>query len=254
MLTATLLVAPGLPDLAVVAAGGGAVLYGLGLRRWRPAPWQPRSFAAGLVIVWLSTTALDGVAHRSLAGHMVQHLLLWGGAAPLLAAGAPLPTMLWALPPKIRRPGLDLWRRARRMHDHHWLGWTLVAAGGQGAVLWAWHLPVLYDAAVRHTLVHGLEHLTFTATAVVFFWSVAGGRRSGGGALAVFVAGFPGTALGAGLLLAPRPWYPAYGDLHDQQLAGVLMWSGMGLTYVLAAVVLFAGWLASDEQPSAVPA
>jgi putative membrane protein len=231
-----------------------ALLYELGLRRWRPARWQPWCFGAGIITVGLAVTAGDGVAHHSLTGHMVQHLLLWGVAAPLLAAGAPLPTMLWGLPRTARRPALAAWRAARRLHDQHWLGWTLAAAGIQGSVLWVWHTPVLYDAAVRRPLVHGLEHLSFTITATVFFWSIAGGHRTAGAALAAFVAGFPGTALGAALLLAPRPWYGAYADLHDQQLAGVVMWSGMGLTSVLAAVVLFARWLALDERPSTAPA
>ena len=60
----------------------------------------------------------------------------------------------------------------------------------------------------------------------------------------MFVAAFPGTALGAAMLLAPHPWYPAYDRLADQQLAGVVMWSGMGIVYVLAAVILFARSLA----------
>lgn len=243
-----------MPDLAVLVAGVATLAYALGAGRRPPARrWQPWSFAAGMAAVAVAVTGLDGVAHDSLTGHMVQHLILWSVAAPLVAAGAPLPTLLWALPGSLRRPALRAWRAARRSHDRRWPRWAFGAIAVQTLVLWGWHAPVLYDAALRDDVVHGLEHVSFTVAAVVFLWAVAGGRRAGhaGAALAVFVAGFPGTALGAGMLLAPHAWYAAYGgtgSLQDQQVAAVVMWVGMGLTYVVAAALLFARWLHAAEQ------
>jgi cytochrome c oxidase assembly factor CtaG len=90
------------------------------------------------------------------------------------------------------------------------------------------------------------------------FWSsiaASGPSRYGVGVLAVFGSAMAGTGLGAAMLLAPHPWYPIYaraagaGALADQQLAGVVMWSFMGLVDVIAAVVLFARWLAVGEGP-----
>ena len=116
--------------------------------------------------------------------------------------------------------------------------------------MWLWHAPALYDAAVRHPLVHGLEHLSFVTSAAVFWWAVAGGRRSrfGAAVIVVFLGALPGTALGAAMLLAPRAWYPRYPDLSDQQLAGVVMWAFSGLIYVVGAVALFATWLSGLDR------
>jgi cytochrome c1 len=64
-------------------------------------------------------------------------------------------------------------------------------------------------------------------------------------------------ALGAVLLYARSPWYPAHGAgarawgttlLADQQLAGVVMWVPAGLVYVAAAAWLFVAWLRDDER------
>jgi cytochrome c oxidase assembly factor CtaG len=73
-------------------------------------------------------------------------------------------------------------------------------------------------------------------------------RPRGGAVAAVFVAALPGTALGAALTLAAKPWYPDYPSLADQQLAGVVMWGFAGLAYVLAAAVVFGMWLRSVER------
>ena len=71
--------------------------------------------------------------------------------------------------------------------------------------------------------------------------------RRGSGVPALFVAALPGSALGAALTLAGRPWYPAYPSLDDQQLAGVVMWAFAGTVYVVAAGVVFGLWLAAEE-------
>lgn len=246
-----------MPDPLVLAAAASLLAYGIGHAR-RPAPSNRLAliFAGGVVAAVVAGIALDGPAHETLTGHMVQHLVLWVVAAPLVAAGAPLPTLLWALPAAGRDRALRWWRAARRVHERHWGTWVGVAVGAQAVVIWGWHAPALYQAALRSDVVHGAEHLAFTTTAVAFWWAVAGGRRAGraGEALALFVAAFPGTALGAAMLLAPAPWYAAYGDLGDQQAAAVVMWSGIGITYVLAAVVLFGRWLARLELSGRVPA
>jgi putative membrane protein len=67
-------------------------------------------------------------------------------------------------------------------------------------------------------------------------------RRLGfGGAVAyLFTAGLQGTALGALITVATRPWYSVHlattapwglTPLEDQQLAGLLMWVPMGFVY-----------------------
>src|SRR4029079_15710823 len=100
----------------------------------------------------------------------------------------------------------------------------------QSAAMWLWLLPGPFQAALRHPVLHGAEHLTLVVTAMVFWWAAAAGRRDrfGGAVLAVFIAALPGTGLGAALTLANHPWYGMHirpGALADQQMAGVVMWA-----------------------------
>jgi cytochrome c oxidase assembly factor CtaG len=78
--------------------------------------------------------------------HMLQHVLL-GDLAPL--------ALLAGLTGPILRPALALLHRLR------FLAHPLVALPLWAVNLYMWHLPYLYDAAVRHDSVHALEHFCF---------------------------------------------------------------------------------------------
>ncbi|HTJ74526.1 MAG TPA: cytochrome c oxidase assembly protein [Acidimicrobiales bacterium] len=235
--------------LLLAAAG----TYAAGVRRAGGrgrlvTPGQIGCFAGAMVT--LAVALLPPLAERAddgLVAHMVQHVLLLVVAAPLLALAAPLPTLLRALPGV---PGATAWRRALRSHSRRWLAWVSATLVVSSAVMLAWHAPVLYEAALHHEVVHAFEHVSFLATATAFWWAVGLGaaRPRGGAVAAVFVAALPGTALGAALTLAAKPWYPDYPSLADQQLAGVVMWGFAGLAYVLAAAVVFGMWLRSVER------
>jgi putative membrane protein len=123
------------------------------------------------------------------------------------------------------------------------------------ATLAVWHAPPLYDAAVRDGNVHAIEHISFVATATLFWWmALGGGRRShrGVGVIAVFITTLPATALGVLMALATTAWYAPYGTgadaVRDQQIAGAVMWGFGGLATVVAAAGLFAGWLAAMDR------
>src|SRR5439155_14282040 len=119
--------------------------------------------------------------------------------------------------------------------------------------LWVWHLPSLYQAALRNEPIHALEHGSFLGTSVLFWWTALspGGRRRlprGADVLYVFTGGFQGAALGALLTFASVPLYPFYAHtvgpwglspLQDQQLAGVIMWIPSGVIYLAVASGLF---------------
>lgn len=183
------------------------------------------AFAAGLGVTGVALVPpFDDAAARSLTAHMVQHVLLIAVAAPLLGGG---------LPPSGRR---------------RWRSWAVATLAVQAIVMWAWHAPGLYEAALRHEPVHALEHLSLLGTATVFWW-VLDVRRPAGSAVAfVFAAALPGSALGAAMTLAASAWYPSYPALADQQLAGVVMWAFAGLAYVVMGAVVFGVWLARSER------
>ncbi len=184
---------------------------------------------AGLAVLVIALAPpVDAVADRDLVAHMVQHVLLLTVAPPLLVAGA-----------RLRRPA-----RA---------GVMLGAVVAHTVALLGWHVPALYDAAVRSAPVHGLEHLSLLAAGLLLWWAigVGGERVPGSGALAVFAVALPGTALGFALTFAPHPWYAAYPSLADQQVAGIIMWAVAGTLYALAGGGLAAWWLARDGDVAA---
>jgi cytochrome c oxidase assembly factor CtaG/cytochrome c2 len=199
------------------------------------------ALVAGAAVALLALVGLHGAADRSLAGHMAQHVLLLNVAGPLLALGTAVPRVL-----RGARPAVAL------------------AAGVvvQTTAVWVWHAPGPYQAAIRTDALHAAEHLVFLGAAMVFWWSVMSAARRGGYGLAVvavFVAAVPATMLGVGMTFARTPWYPAAAivrptltsALHDQQLAGVVMWAFGGLASVVAGVAVFAAWVSSLEQATA---
>jgi putative membrane protein len=227
---------------------------------------RPRAvlFACGLAATAVALgPPVDAGVDTSLTVHMTQHVLLIWVSAPLLVAGAPLPTLLWALPDHRR---VALQARWRRVHHNvagpAWPWWVAATAALQAVTLALWHLPPAYEAAVRNETIHALEHASFLFTAVAFWWTIAGAvrrARFGAGVLAVFVAKLPGLLLGVGMTIDPHVWYRIYGlgaaGLHDQQGAGVVMWVGGGTVATAAALVLFACWMQALERsaPSGEP-
>jgi cytochrome c oxidase assembly factor CtaG len=191
---------------------------------------------------------------------MTQHVIRLTVAAPLLAIGRPIPTLFWALPPGPRRGVTHVWRRTVRLHGRHVVGWVAVAVLVQGAVMWAWHVPIAYEAALRHPPLHLLEHTTFLLTASVAWSVAAAGRRfRGAAAVAALLGSVPGAVLGAAMVLSPRPWYSSYvtgtvgSALVDQQVAGVVMWAFGGMAVVITGAAFFASWLGHEPAPAVHP-
>ena len=89
------------------------VVYGAGLvRAWQSAGVghgirrsEALAFASGWMAIALALSPpVDELADTWQFAHMVQHELLMVVAAPLVAAGAPLIVLLWAVPGQRRRP------------------------------------------------------------------------------------------------------------------------------------------------------
>jgi cytochrome c oxidase assembly factor CtaG len=130
------------------------------------------------------------------------------------------------------------------------------------AVLWAWHVPALYEVALRTPALHAVEHASLLVTAVAF-WAVLLRHPPGAvsAMLLLFAATGQSTALGALLTLAAEPSYPGHAHtvaaweltpLADQQLAGVIMWVVGGMGYLWAALAILARVLVT-AIPSALP-
>ena len=214
-----------------------------------------------VVLLVVLASPLATWADSSLWVHMTQHVALIALAAPLIALGAPLPTMLWALPEASRKRSIGWWRwTVTRTAGDRWVVWAVAAVTIQVGALWLWHAPSLYDAAVRNPWVHTLEHLSMLVTAVAMWWVLVGLKRRsrwGQSVILLFLVSLSGIALGAAMAFAGHPWYPVYGTgtsaLQDQQLAGVVMWGYGGIAALCSAMALFRVWLALDEAVGPTP-
>ena len=245
------------------------IVYGAGLARlWRSAGYgrgirrsEAWAFAGGWTAMAVALSPpMDELSEVWLFGHMVQHELLMVVAAPLVAAGAPVIALLWAVPGGFRRRALESLRRPPMT-----MAWTVLTAPAavfllHGIAIWVWHLPALYDYAVDHEAVHALQHLSFFGTAALFWWGIAHGRYGchgyGAAVVYVFATALHGSVLGALLTFSPRVWYAPYmtakpsglTPLEDQQLAGLMMWVPAGVVLAGLGLWLFAAWLRESDR------
>ena len=196
--------------------------------------------ALGVALVFAAFfTQLEPLAnHTFLWAHLLQNVLLaeW---APVL--------LLLAIPRQLaeRAAGFPLFR-------------PLVALPLWLAVYYTWHLPWIYDAALRHphSLLH-LEHLTYLVAGVCVWWPVVHGKHSAGAKAAYLFAAFVlASPLGLLLALIPRAIYPFYvhaprtwgpQPLADQQIAGVTMAAEEAIVFFGAFAAYLLRFLA-DEQ------
>jgi cytochrome c oxidase assembly factor CtaG len=107
------------------------------------------SFGLGLALLAVALSPpLEELGERTFTFHMVQHVLLGDLAALALVLGLTGPLL---------RPLLAL-RTIERLRV---LGHPLVALPLWTANLYVWHLPALYEGALRHDALHALEHFCF---------------------------------------------------------------------------------------------
>jgi cytochrome c oxidase assembly factor CtaG len=221
-----------------------ALAVGLALA-YRGRPVSRARLAAGVLGVALVftafTTQLQPLAtHTFLWAHLLQNVVLaeW---APLL--------LVLAIPPRVaeRAAGFPLFRPFVALPL--WLG-----------IYYTWHLPWIYDAALRqpHSLLH-IEHLTYLAAGICVWWPVVHGKSPAGAKAAYLFAAFVlASPLGLLLALIPRAIYPFYvhaprtwgpSPLADQQIAGVTMAAEEAIVFFGAFTAYLLRFLA-DEQAS----
>ena len=221
--------------------------------------------AAGVTLALLAVAPpMHAVADASVAAHMIQHLVLILGAAPLLALGHPLRATIEIIPSRFWKRIAQVARRTQIGVRHAALV-AVSACVAHFVVVWAWHIPWLYDRAIASPALHAFEHLSLIITAYAF-WSAVLGRRAlgpGGAIVVLFMAAGQGTVLGALLTLAERPWYRAHvtaglleslSALEDQQLAGLIMWIPSGLVYAGVALSMLARILRHGPAKPCKPA
>ena len=228
---------------------GGAVAYLVSLRRFPAPAWRSGCFLGAMALLLaVSVTPIHTLGmHYLLTMHLLQNVVLAEWAPLLVVLGIPP-----ALAASIARPGVVRALTHPAVALPLWLANYMV-----------WHLPWIYDAALRNpnTLLH-LEHVTYFVTGVAMWWCVFQDEphRLGAGARAAYVfAGFVlASPIGLVMALVPDAMYDFYVEAHhrvwgldpleDQQLAGMLMALEQAIVFFAVFAYWFFRFLAEEER------
>jgi cytochrome c oxidase assembly factor CtaG len=187
--------------------------------------WRQASFYAGFVTIGAALTSLGGDSQELLSAHMVEHLLLGDVAALLIVLGLTGPLIA----PILRIGFFDRLRV---------LAHPLVAFPLWAVDLYVWHLPALYQAALRNPGVHALQHMMFLGLGINMWMCLFGPLPMPawfgnlGKLIYIVAVRLTGTVLGNIFLWSGSAFYPFYthGDaiwhvspIADQNLAGAIM-------------------------------
>lgn len=201
----------------------------------------PRSRLTGALAVAVLAVAfvspLCALSSALFSARTVHHLALVCLAAPLIA---------FALP------------RASRAR----FGAVMIATLLQAVVLWFWHAPALYQAALSNDLAYALMEVTLLGASVLF-WVVIRAAPAPAAALGLVLTMVQMGMLGALLVFAGSAVYGPHltttagwglSPLEDQQLSGLIMWAPAAAIYLVTALVQVARWIGPDPATERRPA
>jgi putative membrane protein len=240
-----------------------ALYAGIYLWRWRAARREEGGRGAGAVELACFAVALaalsaavvspiDGLGEDYLfTMHMLQHVLL-GDLAPLF--------LLLALSRVMMRPATRRLMRVERALGR--LAHPLTGLFLWFGLIYLWHVPALYDAAIESEAVHALEHASFFTAGLALWWPLIQpvpmrARMTGLWPFAYIGAAKVGLA-GLGhnqtwsksvaydhYYSAPRIW--GLTALEDQNVGGALMMLEQSVVLLIAFVALFVRMLGQSE-------
>ena len=210
-------------------------------------------FALGLILIFAAlVTPLDSLSDVALfSAHMVQHIVLMLLVPACLLLGTPAYWVRYLY-------DLPVLKRLLPIITHPLV--TLIAFN---VIMWIWHVPSLYEGALRNPNLHILEHMMFLAAGVLLWLPVVhdvppGHVLSYPARIAyLFACMISSSILGAIFTFAPTIIFPYYGNaplafglasITDQELAGLIMWVPGGGIFLVAILVVFAAWLNSEDR------
>lgn len=218
------------------------------------SPGRAAAFFGGSLCIWIAAASpLASLDDELLSVHMIQHLLLMTVAPPLLLLGYPILPLLHGLPkfamrgvlsPLLRFPPVQRIGHALANPVFCWLAASVVLIG--------WHVPSAFALGLASEQWHHVEHASFLAAGLLFWWPVIPSWPSASPlrwltVVYLFLGTLPCDALSAFLAFCDRVVYPAYlhiprsfdvSPLADQQFAGVLMWVCVTFAYLVPAVAI----------------
>lgn len=185
---------------------------------------RPLAISIALLLL-LFVSPLCALTVALFSARAAHHVVLIAGVAPLLAL---------AFEP-------------RRGEASRFSLTLLVCA--HAAILWLWHAPEVYAAAIVNPFLYWLMQGSLLGSAFLLWRAVFGSRDPGRALFALLATIVQMGMLGALLTFARQPLYAphfltadAFGllPLDDQQLAGIIMWVPAALPYVVAGLILLA--------------
>jgi putative membrane protein len=222
-------------DPALLAVLGGAgLLHMLALSRDEAPLGQNRravlAATGWALLVVLLVSPLCALTSALFSVRVAHHVVLVAGVAPLLALSLP---------------------RGLRVT---WIGRAAGAAFIIHMVLlWFWHAPAPYAAALADPRVFWAMELSLLGSAMLLWMAVLSPFARIGATLAILLGSVVLMGLlGAVITFARAPLYAAHfavtapwglSALQDQQLAGLIMWVPASIPYLAAALALVASRL-----------
>ncbi len=217
----------------------------------RVPDWRGACFVAGvLTVTVVQLPPLDNLADQVLAAHMVQHIVIGDLASLLIVLGLTGQVLAPLLRIRVTRP-------LRRLSH------PVVALALWAVDLYVWHLPVLYQLAIEHDLVHALEHACLLWFGTLLWLALIGPLPkprwfTGWWSLVyVVLVRFTGAVLANVLIWAQSVFYPVYrasdaarglNPLSDQNIAGGIMMVEQVLLTTLLLGWLFYRFARQDEE------
>jgi cytochrome c oxidase assembly factor CtaG len=221
-----------LASLAAAGPADGVLLPVLALVWWLPyraranklarqpravPQWRQACFAAGLIVLAAALSPpVDNLADQLLVAHMAEHLLIGDLAALLIVLGFTGPLLAPIL-------------RNRYLGHLRVLTHPVVAFSVWAVNFYVWHLPVLYQAALRHDAIHALQHATFLGFGIAMWMALLGPLpkpawfNNAARLVYIIAVRLVGTVLANAMIFSGSVFYPIYasGDAkwHISQMA-----------------------------------
>jgi cytochrome c oxidase assembly factor CtaG len=192
--------------------------------------WRQACFYGGLAVIAAALTALGSASDELLYAHMIEHLLLGDIGALMIVLGLTGPLIAPILLAELH--SVRIFDRLRAL-SHPAVAFPLWAVD-----LYVWHVPAFYQAALRHSGVHALEHAMFLGLGINMWMCLFGPLPAPswfgnlGRLLYIVAVRLTATVLGNIFLWSGTVFYPFYlhGDavhhispIADQNLAGAIM-------------------------------
>jgi cytochrome c oxidase assembly factor CtaG len=229
--------------------------------------WRLIAFQGGLLTLLLALSSpLHEFSELLLQFHMIQHLLLMMVVPPLLLLGAPLLPLLRGLPRPVLQDGLaPVFASTVLRRLGHFLTHPIVCLTAFTVSNVAWHVPGLYELALRSEFWHDVQHVFFLSTGLLFWWPVVqpwpSRLRWPRWTMIPYLlfADIQNTALSAFLIFSERVLYPTYAAvprlwgitaLDDQAAAGAIMWVPGSVIFLVPVAVLAVRLLDSPRTRS----